>query len=145
MELLVGEFAELAGYAIFSSLFITLTGGSIALLVVYLLEELPLTGLESILLLLLHLYLTLILSISAYRDIVSLYYKISRKEAKLKEIRQNTCTISIIIMITIAITATVIYLVLPDKSWRALNILGILYFIPLSLTASFVLAKIWGN
>ena len=141
----MGEFAELAGYAIFSSLFITLTGGSIALLVVYLLEELPLTGLESILLLLLHLYLTLILSISAYRDIVSLYYKISRKEAKLKEIRQNTCTISIIIMITIAITATVIYLVLPDKSWRALNILGILYFIPLSLTASFVLAKIWGN
>ena len=145
MGLLVGEFAELAGYAIFSSLFITLTGGSIALLVVYLLEELPLTGLESILLLLLDLYLTLALSISAYRGIVSLYYKISRKEAKLKEIWQNTCTISIIIMITIAITATAIYLVLPDKSWRALNILGILYFIPLSVTALFVLAKIWGN
>ena len=138
----MSELAKLTGLTIFSSLLITV---SIVSLVVYLLRELPLTGLESILLLLLHLYLTLILSISAYRDIVSLYYKISRKEAKLKEIWQNTCTISIIIMITIAITATAIYLVLPDKSWRALNILGILYFIPLSVTALFVLAKIWGN
>ena len=137
----MGEFAELAGYAIFSSLFITLTGGNIALLVVYLLGELPLTGLESILLLLLHLYLTLILSISAYRGIVSLYYKISRKEAKLKEIWQNTCTISIIIMITIAITATAIYLALPDKSWRALNILGTLYTFSLWFLSVYLIGR----
>ena len=137
----MGKLAKSVVYAFLISkrTFLIIVG--IALIVAWILREMPLIGLESTLLLICLLYGVLILSIAVYMHIVSLYYTISKEETKLKEISRNISPIFIIITIIITIIATAIYLTFPSKSWRALNILGILYTLSLVSLLAYLIGR----